>query len=147
MTDKLTQTGSQASPQFSCSLCQEIIIDGVNIAGCEFHSSTPSSELCYMKGNKCNDNPNCYYKQLQRKEQECEELKAELQASKDDHAYAVELEKDIDHYKQALDNITGLLQSILDPFEEDDKEQQLHYCKEITENILTILNEVKDADK
>ena len=52
-----------------------IMIDGVDIAGCEFHSSTPSSELCYMKGNKCNDNSNCRYKQLIRKTQECEELK------------------------------------------------------------------------
>lgn len=52
-----------------------IMIDGVDVAGCEFHSSTPCSELCYMKGNKCNDNSNCYYKQLQRKTQECKELK------------------------------------------------------------------------
>lgn len=51
---------------------KKIIIDGVNVAECEYHSSTPNNELCYMKGNKCGDNPNCYYKQLQRKEQECE---------------------------------------------------------------------------
>lgn len=53
---------------------KQIIIDGVNIAGCEFHSSTLCSELCYMKGNKCNDNPNCLFKQLARKTQECEIL-------------------------------------------------------------------------
>lgn len=123
---------------------KEIIINGVNVAGCYFCKN--SFELTDFEGiQKCSEIRDCFYKQLQRKEQECEELKAELQASKDDHAYAVELEKDIDHYKQALDNITGLLQSILDPFEEDDKEQQLHYCKEITENILTILNEVKEG--
>lgn len=52
-----------------------IYVDGVDVAGCEFHSSTPSSELCYMKGNKCNDNLNCYFKQLARKTQECEILK------------------------------------------------------------------------
>lgn len=30
----------------------------------------------------CKDNPNCYFKQLKRKEQECEELKKELQAQR-----------------------------------------------------------------
>lgn len=44
---------------------KEIIIDGVDISTCIYHSSTTSSELCYMRGNKCNENPNCYYKQLQ----------------------------------------------------------------------------------
>lgn len=43
--------------------------------------------------------------ELNRKTQECEELKEELRTSKDDHAYAVELEKDIDGYKQALEEI------------------------------------------
>lgn len=57
---------------------KEIIIDGVNVAECESHSSTPSSELCYMKGNKCNDNPNCYYKQLQRLTAKYSELEKEL---------------------------------------------------------------------
>lgn len=54
---------------------EQIIIDGVDVSGCEYSSTTPSSVLCYMKGNKCNDNPNCYFKQLARKTQECEELK------------------------------------------------------------------------
>lgn len=45
---------------------KEIIIDGVDVSRCEYCSSTPNSTLCYMKGNKCEDNPNCFYKQLQR---------------------------------------------------------------------------------
>ena len=55
----------------------------------------------------CDDNCQIYedYKQLTSKIQECEELKEELQISKDDHAYAVELEKDIDHYRKALEEI------------------------------------------
>ena len=40
-----------------------IIIDGVDVSTCAYHSSTPSSELCYMRANKCNENPNCYFKQ------------------------------------------------------------------------------------
>lgn len=62
---------------------KQIIVDGVNVVWCEFHSSTPCSELCYMKGNKCNDNSNCYFKQLARKTQECEELQYQLKCVTD----------------------------------------------------------------
>ena len=55
-----------------------IIIDGVDVSKCKYRSSTPSSELCYNRGNKCNENSNCMFKQLARKEQECERLKNEL---------------------------------------------------------------------
>lgn len=74
------------------------------------------------------------YQELIRLKQECEKLIEKLN-------YAAERNS---CYQQALDTITGLLLSTLDPFEEDDKEQQLHYCKEIAENILTIINEVKE---
>ena len=57
---------------------KQIIIDSVDVSGCthyrnyndEFHCDLLSEPLV------CADNPNCYYKQLKRKEQECEELKA-----------------------------------------------------------------------
>ncbi len=59
---------------------EEIIIDGVDVSKCEYSSTTPSNILCYMKGNKCKNNPNCYFKQLARKTQECEELKEKIKA-------------------------------------------------------------------
>lgn len=49
-----------------------------------------------------------------------------------------------DNYKQALDEIEGLSQSTLDEFENDDKEQQLLYCKQISEQILNIINKTKE---
>ena len=57
---------------------EEIIIDGINVAGCDFY------ELCGCiddnhELNECKDNPNCYYKQLQRAKQENNSLEAELQ--------------------------------------------------------------------
>ena len=57
-----------------------MIIDGVDVSECEFYFD----EKCrcmdasimqdFYSCPQCNSNPNCYYKQLQRKEQECERL-------------------------------------------------------------------------
>ena len=73
---------------------KQIIIDGLNVAGCEFavkpindnrikcHCAKGLLQIAKMqeqpeniKSGLCENNPNCYYKQLKRKEQECEELK------------------------------------------------------------------------
>lgn len=65
----------------------KVIIDGVDVSGCEFFSDMSNGKPdtrceCYkdMYGFNTNckhnkDAKNCYYKQLKRKEQECEELK------------------------------------------------------------------------
>lgn len=68
---------------------KEIIIDGVDVAGCEHRSDTHKelladgaikefSNYCYISNDGCYG-INCYYKQLKRLEQE----NAELQAYKD----------------------------------------------------------------
>ena len=77
---------------------KQIIIDGVDMSECEFLIINNDKHLCRCiksdlfgaiefvenarKGN-CKDNPNCYYKQLKRKEQECEELKKEVKKQKE----------------------------------------------------------------
>ena len=71
---------------------KNIIIDGVEVSGCEFllENSLHKIEFsCICRGNSqenalhlhlhCKNNPNCYYKQLKRKEQECERLDNEAQ--------------------------------------------------------------------
>ena len=68
---------------------KEIIIDGVDVSGCEYYNKYDKTcrevngnydtDICEF--DKC-ENSNCYYKQLKRKEQECEELKEELQAQR-----------------------------------------------------------------
>ena len=70
---------------------KEIIIDGVDVSGCEFYFSTYGCDC--MSSNRetkvlteshhCADNHNCYYKQLKRKELECEELKQTLAETKE----------------------------------------------------------------
>lgn len=60
-----------------------IMIDGVNVVAC-FHYVKDSKEYscglsnCPFHYRFCEENPKCYYKQLQRKEQECERLKIQL---------------------------------------------------------------------
>ena len=76
-------------------MTEEIIIDGVNVAECEFY------ELCGCiddnhELNQCKDNPNCYYKQLQRLKQENEKLSFQLKLAQADYE-ASEQENDIHH--------------------------------------------------
>lgn len=52
---------------------KEIIIDGVNVAGCYFCKN--NFELTDIEGlQKCSEIRDCFYKQLQRKTQELEQL-------------------------------------------------------------------------
>ena len=57
---------------------EQIIIDGCNVSGCENYR--PKDRFtCYPYICNCHQKPDCSYKQLKRKEQECEELKAYAQ--------------------------------------------------------------------
>ena len=65
---------------------KQIIIDGVDVSGCNRLNTFPMQygepyEICLTSLEQwggqekyCKDRPNCYYKQLKAKEQECEEL-------------------------------------------------------------------------
>ena len=61
---------------------EQIIIDGVDVSGCNHYI-----ERFYSNCNEtnvyatCRNNSNCYFKQLARKTQECEELKKDLDRS------------------------------------------------------------------
>lgn len=61
---------------------KQIIINGVDVSKCNYFNNTDKScceERCSEFGCAiCNDRPNCYYKQLAYKEQECEKLKEKL---------------------------------------------------------------------
>lgn len=58
---------------------KQIIIDGVDVSGCLFFTQyafcTAQLEILGGSGKCSVNNQNCYYKQLKRKEQECERLK------------------------------------------------------------------------
>ena len=66
---------------------EKLIINDIDVSGCEKQGETINGITCgkgerirlaneiITKHKLCKDSPNCYYKQLKRKEQECEELK------------------------------------------------------------------------
>lgn len=55
---------------------KQIIIDGVNVAGCECYNKDIKMDclLWPLQPDRCSKNPNCYFKQLACKTQECETL-------------------------------------------------------------------------
>lgn len=66
-------------------MTDKIIIDGVVVSGCEYfcrneggHSRYEKEKVCELEQDLCEDSPNCLYKQLQRKTQECEEQKKQI---------------------------------------------------------------------
>ena len=73
---------------------KQIMIDNVDVRECEHVRISTSlfKEKTYVQCSAfflenddsycdCTDNPNCYFKQLKRKEKECEQLKEVLNAT------------------------------------------------------------------
>ena len=77
---------------------KQIIIDGIDVSECEFLIISNDKQLCHCiksdlfggiefvenaKNGNCKDNPNCYYKQLARKERECQRTEQKLTLIRD----------------------------------------------------------------
>ena len=93
---------------------QKIIINNVDVSECEFF------EECEIKINDseclahsrhfyegtfydcCDEHPDCYYKQLKRKEQECEELKEQFKLAEPLYQSCNIKDKKIKKYEQTL---------------------------------------------
>jgi hypothetical protein len=65
---------------------KQIIIDGVDVSGCKYYVENNGIEAqgcyeltdlceCNNENEFCDNNPNCYYKQLKRAEQKLKEIK------------------------------------------------------------------------
>ena len=63
---------------------KQIRIHDVDVSGCSWYTQGATGMICadWHISNDCSKNPNCYYKQLKRKEQECEELKKIIDEAK-----------------------------------------------------------------
>ena len=108
---------------------KQIIIDGVDVRGCKNFSCGKCEEenkipitINHFTAD-CRMYPNCYYKQLKRKEQECEELKKQH----------IELYKENNKLKQTLTEIEAIAMGIMD----DDLEESSAYydAKKILQEI------------
>ena len=123
---------------------KQIIIDGVDVSGCKKYEyeivrcNATLKNMCFC-GGRCTDrkNADCYFKQLKRKEQECEELKSDL----------TDLSKIIDckngtilTFKEQLDRLKQTVAEIKEICNEYQKEYILNIGVEIlTNKILQII--------
>lgn len=88
---------------------KEVIINGVNVSGCEAYNDTTFNFDCIAYCLDCKDKPNCYYKQLQRLQAKNEELKKELDIAKINYANEMDYQN---LYKQALKKIKYIVTTI-----------------------------------
>lgn len=135
---------------------KEIIIDDVNVAGCEFYCD----EYCTLSNDrnerlpfaeKCSGYSDCLYKQLQRKKQECEKLreandekneflkKLGISATGEFHRikhYIDKLHQECEELKRENKRLVGeIANSVFDEIEELDRYKQVlekieDYCNE-----------------
>lgn len=91
---------------------ERIIIDGVDVSECE--QITYKKSLNPMCGNTwfcCYGRENCYFKQLARKTQECEELKERLKTQIDLSIRYVP-EKVLNRYRKVLEDIGVVINNL-----------------------------------
>lgn len=114
---------------------QKIIINNVDVSECEFFEECEvkiddSECLAYSRHyyegtlyDCCDEHPDCYYKQLKRKEQECEELKAKI--------------KYIEEYIKTVENARNEFEKESNFLKEENKrlKQTLAKIKEIAKNM------------
>lgn len=109
-------------------MCKEIIVNGVDVSGCEFcdwkGSDIPQCRIRQVSFEPTCKGYNCHYKQLQRKEKECNKLYIQLKADEEYHKEEentlrkiiknkeernIELYKENNKLKQTLAEIKDLL--------------------------------------
>jgi len=82
-------------------MTEQKMIDGIDVSGCQYYEKCVCSciDVRNCEGyidlviTDCADNPNCYYKQLQRKTAELEETQKELQNFRQTNSFACKLAK------------------------------------------------------
>lgn len=146
---------------------EEIIIDGVGVSKCEYVCNTAFGNICcklpFNEEIHCCNIPNCYYKQLKRKEHECEEIKAQIEtyskmletpefkvALTDIRTGEREMWRNLGNkaqkYKKALDEIEKELKEDINCESQECGCDDFEECLKCTkEHILDIINKVKDG--
>lgn len=117
---------------------KQIIIDGVDVAGCKyfnkFRNICRNKNLCC----DCGKNPNCYYKQLARKTQECENWKETAnQYAKNEEYYRSQVDKRKAENEKAEQKLILIRDFITDV-------QIRSSAASVCDKILQIIDEVSD---
>lgn len=91
-------------------MTEEIIIDGVNVTGCNEFLEPNGCDNTNCVSFQCDRNPNCGFKQLKRLEQENKELKEKLERQKDYIVSYKNYKYDTDQkYRSALEEIKEMI--------------------------------------
>ena len=124
---------------------KQIIIDGVDVSGCSYYqyNMCTATKDDYGDCSLCcqdYDMNDCYYKQLKRKEQECEELKHEVELMMDCASCKV------DEYKQTLAEIKEIAEPFCNACQEFEPEKSKNcinctYC-----NYNKILQKISEVE-
>lgn len=124
---------------------KQIIIDGIDVSGCyqymprymeDYDIDTLDYCRYYFKPCKDVDVKYCYYKQLKRKEQECEELKKRLESFQKDYSKLYQVVENKGYIKE-LDQLK---------IENNQFKQILVEIKEIAETAAKCLYATKSDD-
>ena len=104
-------------------MTEEIIINGVNVAGCYWKCKDGDCAMYYADlsadnnelefGFNCEDNPDCYYKQLQRLKQENEKLRNRVKELEDCEDIFYQENQDNRKYIVALEEIWRISKSMI----------------------------------
>ena len=101
---------------------KHIIIDGVYVSGCKYWKGyCRIASLCDYAGHLCEVTPNCYYKKLKAKEQECERLKNENYELTEEVSIDRTLFAEIDQLKAENKELKKLVDDLLHKPEIQDK--------------------------
>lgn len=122
------------------------IIDGVNVSECIFHSVTTMGHAgynyCKCSECACECHNDCYYKQLKRKEQECEELKRVkdnfFKHAEISHEAVLNKNKIIDEQEKQLDQLK---------VENEELKKKIKYMEEYIKTVENSRNEFEKESK
>ena len=130
---------------------KEIIIDGVDVSKCEHINICDNKIKCViLQDDVCETNPycegyNCYYKQLKRKEQECEELRKQLERKEENYQKLLSksnkyIHNLVDENVQDISNLARQLDQLKTELEQEYEDLRTH-CKHIDETNKILYNE------
>lgn len=122
-------------------MTEEIIVDGVNVAGCMRLQDDKIS--CDLDG-KCEGWKNCYYKQLKRAGIKIEKLKGVDGSVHPDSAYykITRLEQENNSLQAQLNNITVQSNNVITALEQENKElkEEIQFHNKENSNLLAERN-------
>ena len=134
------------------------MIDGVDVSTCSERGETINGITCgngerirlaneiITKHKLCKDSPNCAYKQLAHKTQECEELKGRLKYIREENKYLKESATDEQIDFVALNNNIKALEFQLDQLKasKEQAEQKLEKVRRVCAETKDVGENIKD---